>query len=710
LVGCDSQVVDMGSTEQNGMLRFGEFELNPARRVLRRSASGEAVPLTPRVFDSLLCLIEHRGEVVEKRTLLETVWPNVIVEENNLTQAISALRRALGEQPQQNLYVATVPGRGYRFVADVSVIHDRADGARKASSLPVIGRRTLLAGVAGGTLGAAWLVSRLGSRSNALYPGSDPFSIHSEVFLPTGNHTEPTLSPEGSRVAFVSDADGGQKIFVKVIGGGDPRPVTSGEFRVSSPNWSPRNNEIIFMQFDANGLPREIRSVDPQGTGTSRPVIEFAQNASFSDDGATIVFEREQEIWLAAADGSNARRIEGIPTRSWVREWARPALSPGGASIAFYHQETGPYGDIWVIPAAGGEARQLTRHRAPMGRPVWAPDGRHIYFSARLHPGGAVNIWRIAAGGGEAEAVTNGPGGACRFPAISADGSRLVYQSTRTSTRFKLTDPETRETVELASNGSFSYFPSVSRDGTRFAFFSEVDPRERIFVQNIDGTGLRQVTDTDAELAHIKPGWGADDAFLYFYEEFGDGGLMRVPLGGAPPTRFVADVIHGETQAATLSPTGDRLAYVRIEPSTGQLEGVVIRELASGGEHMLDRLILDWPSWSRSGNEILGTSREGIALCNLTSGLCRLIHAGRDLIPAFSRDESRIFFTQPIPARRGMRELWVMGRDGSDPEPLFEIGPIRDIDGPFQVAAGDRILWNEYRQGDSEIWMATAAG
>jgi hypothetical protein len=57
-----------------------------------------------------------------------------------------------------------------------------------------------------------------------------------------------------------------------------------------------------------------------------------------------------------------------------------------------------------------------------------------------------------------------------------------------------------------------------------------------------------------------------------------------------------------------------------------------------------------------------------------------------------------------------MRELWVMGRDGSDPEPLFEIGPIRDIDGPFQVAAGDRILWNEYRQGDSEIWMATAAG
>ena len=107
--------------EQPVIYRFGAFELDLARRSLRRADSGQTVSLTGKVFDALRYLVEHRGRLVEKHALLEAVWPGVVVEEANLAQTISVLRRALGEDPQAPRYVATISGRGYQFVADVEV-------------------------------------------------------------------------------------------------------------------------------------------------------------------------------------------------------------------------------------------------------------------------------------------------------------------------------------------------------------------------------------------------------------------------------------------------------------------------------------------------------------------------------------------------------------------------------------------------------------
>jgi TolB-like protein/DNA-binding winged helix-turn-helix (wHTH) protein/Tfp pilus assembly protein PilF len=77
------------------------------------------VPLTSKAFDTLLTLIEHGGEVLEKDFLLNTIWPDTTVEEKNLTIAVSAVRKALGETPSQHEFIVTVPGRGYKFVAGV---------------------------------------------------------------------------------------------------------------------------------------------------------------------------------------------------------------------------------------------------------------------------------------------------------------------------------------------------------------------------------------------------------------------------------------------------------------------------------------------------------------------------------------------------------------------------------------------------------------
>lgn len=114
---------------------FGEFRLDVAERQLMRR-DGTAVLLAPRVFATLRYLLEHSGRVLDKEVIMEAVWPDCIVEENNLTQNISALRRLLGDSPGAHRYIATVAGRGYRFVAPVTT-REHDNSSRPNSALEV---------------------------------------------------------------------------------------------------------------------------------------------------------------------------------------------------------------------------------------------------------------------------------------------------------------------------------------------------------------------------------------------------------------------------------------------------------------------------------------------------------------------------------------------------------------------------------------------
>lgn len=97
---------------------FGDFRLDAGKRLVQRR-DGTPLPLTPKAYDTLAYLVEHGGSVLDKEELLRALWPDTSVEDNNLTQNISALRRALGEGHGDYRYIATVPGRGYQFVAAV---------------------------------------------------------------------------------------------------------------------------------------------------------------------------------------------------------------------------------------------------------------------------------------------------------------------------------------------------------------------------------------------------------------------------------------------------------------------------------------------------------------------------------------------------------------------------------------------------------------
>src|SRR5271154_2125092 len=108
------------SMTTNGIFQFGEFQIDGRARTLRREEA--IVTLNFRAFDVLLYFVQNSGKVLTRDELLKNVWQDAFVDENNLAQSISALRRALAEKPGENSYIVTLPGRGYQFVAPVQVI------------------------------------------------------------------------------------------------------------------------------------------------------------------------------------------------------------------------------------------------------------------------------------------------------------------------------------------------------------------------------------------------------------------------------------------------------------------------------------------------------------------------------------------------------------------------------------------------------------
>ena len=109
-------------TNGKGKFVFGDFELDETRRLLTHA--GSQLNLNPKAFDLLNVLVKHGGNVVSKDELLETVWPDQFVEENNLTVQISALRKLLAEHNGSGRLIVTVPGKGYSFVAPVEILDE----------------------------------------------------------------------------------------------------------------------------------------------------------------------------------------------------------------------------------------------------------------------------------------------------------------------------------------------------------------------------------------------------------------------------------------------------------------------------------------------------------------------------------------------------------------------------------------------------------
>jgi Tol biopolymer transport system component len=201
----------------------------------------------------------------------------------------------------------------------------------------------------------------------------------------------PTWSPDGRKIAFVSDRSGSADIYVMNADGSQQRRLT----RNAKPKelaWSPDGRKIAFGSH-ARGGPRDVYVMNADGTGLLNltPGPGGGEALSWSPDGRKIGFrslrDGSGEIYVVSADGTGLRRLTHltrVPLSSGSTTWSAPGWSPDGRKILFVRVKWGtPNSEIVVMNADGSRQRDLTRNAAPDGNPVWSPDGRKILFVSK---------------------------------------------------------------------------------------------------------------------------------------------------------------------------------------------------------------------------------------------------------------------------------------------------------------------------------------
>jgi Tol biopolymer transport system component/DNA-binding winged helix-turn-helix (wHTH) protein len=696
--------------EQNSIVRFGDFTLDGAQRRLLRA--DEDIYLPPKTFELLLYLVRNSGRVIPKDELLAALWPDVNVVENTLAQRIREIREALGDGAQSARFIKTVPRVGYQFIGVLE------DEPRNAPAPPLISASTQRAGgirigylVLFGagllTLVVALLITLSQRRTSRI-----ALSDHQLVSGLAGSPRFPSLSPDGSTLAFVDDVGGRAQVWVRSVTDGPATQITFlDQAGLEWTRWSPSGDEIYFNY--AGG----IWSVPVVG-GRPRNVVARGKNPSLSADGRTLAYEglggadSDLGIWIANADGTNSRRVINRPFISA----STPAISPDGTLIVFYQSSGGPMGDLWIVPSSGGTPRRLTFDDTEGGTPSWTPDGRFVVFSSNRT--GSHTLWRIRVEGGDAEPMTSGAG-EDREPHVSSDGRRLIYTNVRNSFSLELLDVSTGRTTSLANRRTTIAGPRFSPQGDRITFFHETGAGTHLWTFDVNGNDLRQITDGKGE-RHILPRWSAKGDALFFRQILPDDSFRRVSaLGG------------GSTEAgpwpwnswAELDPSDRAVVYNRPSESAPRVEvpaapgglpvadsGVtIVRQLESGVETTLARALIK-PRWSPNGKTIFGTEQVRVAdrnswnvvSCDSTSGTCRTVTTGGNVVP--SPDGRSLYFMRP--AARGMRQLCTTDVDGKNERCLGEIGPFRLPDLDFDVSRDHLIVWPAFHQGTREIWMA----
>ena len=687
---------------------FGGYRLSPDRRRLL-GPDGEPITLRGKVFDLLLHLIAHRGQVVEKAALMDALWPNVVVDENNLNQAMTALRHALDEKVQAPRFIATITGRGYQFIGDVRVVEDTALPPRKRAQQrwPV-----LLGGAAVVALAVVVLLMgdrpTDGGRTNDAPPSSSVALDRFDELSPRlvtdfhGSHSQPTLSPDGTMMAWLSDIDGTAQVWVSNLQEGNPIQITRDEHPVDSPSWSPDGGRIIYHRRGPRWV--SIYSVDALGTSPPRLLLEGGANPSYARQSDEFVFTRGRSIWVSSGDASTVREIENLPIDQGFAD-RTPALSPDGSMIAFVHAAAGPNGNLWVIETTpGAEPRQLTAfdldELQSVDSPAFTPDGREVVFSLSERNGTA-GLWRVSVDGGDPVPLTTGSG-TFNFPVVSSDGKRIAYTDRRQTSRLIVFDPDTGERRTIYESRLPIVLPMASPGGGQITFFSLMSSGAHVMTIAADGRSLRQRTSNDGGM-NTLPMFGDDEDSIYY---FAGNRLTRQYLDEGR-TEVVLDNVHWSTRNWN-AVYEDRIAYHQLDRTAGTKRAAV-QNLAGGTETELP-VPLEGMTWSRDGRELLGFTRnpQVIVICLVERQQCETISGVdgpvRGYLPRWSRDEQRIYFLRSSDNGECC-DLRVISRDGSDSRLLTHLDGF-DPDSSFiGVTDADAVFYNMVDGANDEIWL-----
>jgi len=427
-----------------------------------------------------------------------------------------------------------------------------------------------------------------------------------------GVEAQPSFSPDGRSIAYISNRGGQWDVYVGLVSGGSPVRVTNDGNLEQRPRWSPDGSKLAFGRVNEKGLV-DIWVVSALG-GNARRIITNARYPAWSPDGRQIAYASGGMLWLSDASGANPRAV----TRSELPvAHFQPAFSNDGRSLAFLRRRDGPYAELAVVDVATGAVRELTHDRALALSPVWSPDGRFIYFSSSR--GGTLNIWKMSVASGEARLITAGVGEDAEID-LAHDGTRLVFSTYRANVNLgdaRLQGPSLPALRWLTSDSARGEaYPRYSPDGRHIAYFTTRlgAERESIWVMDEDGGNPTRLTDD--ERASVMPRWTPDSEKLVYLSRVSgivlEGELRRIPiiggasesLGMAPWTALWGDV----------APDGRLL--VRVSATAAEIVDARRRERESVAD------VLGEPRWSYDGRQIAYVVRpeEGDRLAGLWAG------------------------------------------------------------------------------------------
>ena len=351
---------------------FGPFQLEPALH--RLSRGDEVVSLTPKVFQTLLVLLEHRNRVLSKGELMQAVWPDSFVSEESLTQSIWALRRALGDDSSQPQFISTIPKRGYRFIAPVTVVAAQSEtaaptiepitttadvglpqstssdsaavtpptleaepvAARVSIQYVRFGMATVMLGLIAG-LGIGWSV--LGNRPSTGSPMTP--LVKFTVTAPAGRRivSGGVVSPNGRHLAYVARdvIEGTSRLLVVELSSAATRTI-DGTNGASNPFWSPDSRFLGFFVGDTVAKLDVERGGPPEVIDT---VSHWPESGSWGKGETLLLADRYSGLYTLAVGEGGATKLQPAVTPSdVVFRW--PQFLPDGKHFLYYSVSDDP--------------------------------------------------------------------------------------------------------------------------------------------------------------------------------------------------------------------------------------------------------------------------------------------------------------------------------------------------------------------------------
>jgi Tol biopolymer transport system component len=404
----------------------------------------------------------------------------------------------------------------------------------------------------------------------ALTRAAQPFAFD-QISDGRGVQTEPTIAPDGKSVVYAQQTDGTSRLFLLRVGSRAPIALSRSNEDDSQPAFSPDGDRLAFRS-ERNG--GGLFVMDALGESVRR-LTTTGFNPTWSPDGKQIAYSLSR--FASPSDiGAHERGLAIVivatgVSRVLVKDFyaLQPAWSPHGDRIAFWSLNgQGGQRDIVTVAADGSDAAQggvrTTDDPALDWSPTWSPDGASIYFSSSR--GGTLNIWRVAVdeqtgrSAGEPEPVTS-PTNWTGYLSFSRDGSRLAFaslnwQSTLERVAF---DPVKGEMIGAPSivlrTARVIRDHGLSPDGQWVAFM-EIGTQESIVLARLDGSEYRRLTD-DA-FRNRSPVWSPDGQRIAFYSDrSGSYDVWTIKPDGSGLTKVTE---FGHINFPVWSPDGKRMA------------------------------------------------------------------------------------------------------------------------------------------------------